>query len=198
MGISAPALTHAQGSESKILWTRERCLDIRVSKESLDRAFRIMAAIIAAIERVLTYGGKPVTLEPSGRLSIEVWTESGYNRRNWRDGKTQRLEDLLPQVVAGFMRLALSDRAEREKQRTAEERANVEKSIKTEQSKVNALRNSAVRWLRSEQIRSFISAAREAAVNNGQPTEPGSPFGDWIAWAEQQADQLDPLKESPP
>jgi hypothetical protein len=96
------------------------------------------------------------------------------------------------------MRLALSDRAEREKQRTAEERANVEKSIKTEQSKVNALRNAAARWLRSKQIRSFISAAREAAVNNGQPTEPGSPFGDWIAWAEQQADQLDPLKESPP
>jgi hypothetical protein len=50
-GIFAPALTHAQGSESKILWTRERCLDIRVSKESLDRAFRIMAAIIAAIEK---------------------------------------------------------------------------------------------------------------------------------------------------
>src|SRR5690242_8602568 len=43
------AFKHAQVSESKILWTRERCLDIRVSKESLDRAFRIMAAIIAAI-----------------------------------------------------------------------------------------------------------------------------------------------------
>ncbi len=252
------AFKHAQVSESKILWTRERCLDIRVSKESLDRAFRIMAAIIAAIEergftmavetrrqekqeiqtvakvygqvirfgltekidrveiaappkgglleRVLTYGGKPVTLEPSGRLSIEVWTEWGYNRRNWRDGKTQRLEDLLPEVVAGFMRLALTDRAEerkkaaeeREKQRIAEERANLEKSIKTEQSKVNALRNAAARWLRAEQIRSFISAAREAAVKSGQSIEPGSPFGEWILWAERQADRLDPLKESPP
>ena len=252
------AFKHAQVSEGKILWTREPCLDIRVSKESLDRAFRIMAAIIAAIEersftvavetrrqekqeiqtvakvhgqvirfgltekidrveiaappkgglleRVLTYGGKPVTLEPSGRLSIEVWTEWGYNRRNWRDGKTQRLEDLLPQVVAGFMRLALTDRAderkkaaeEREKQRIAEERANLEKSIKTEQSKVNALRNAAARWLRAEQIRSFISAAREAAVKSGQSIEPGSPFGDWVIWAERQADRLDPLKESPP
>jgi hypothetical protein len=252
------AFKHAQVSESKILWTRERCLDIRVSKESLDRAFRIMAAIIAAIEerdftvavetrrqekqetqtvakvygqvirfgltekidrveiasppkgglleRVLTYGGKPVTLEPSGRLSIEVWTEWGYNRRNWRDGKTQRLEDLLPQVVAGFMRLALTDRAEerkkaaeeREKQRIVEERANLEKSIKTEQSKVNALRNAAARWSRAQQIRAFICAATDAAAQDGQSIEPGSPFGEWILWAERQADRLDPLKESPP
>jgi hypothetical protein len=252
------AFKHAQVSESKILWTRERCLDIRVSKDRLDRAFRIMAGIISALEergftvavetrrqekqevqtvtkiygqmirfgltekidrveiaappkgglleRVLTYGGKPVTHEPSGRLSIEVWTEWGYNRRNWRDGKTQRLEDQLPQAVAGFMRLALADRAEerkrvaeeREKQRIAEERANLEKAIKAEQSKVNALRNSTARWLRAEQIRSFVSAARNAAVLNGESVEGGSPFGDWVVWAERQADRLDPLKESPP
>lgn len=252
------AFKHAHVSESKLLWTRERCLDIRVSKDRLDRAFRIMAGIISALEdrgftlavetrrqekqevqtvakiygqvirfgltekierveiaappkgglleRVLTYGGKPVTHEPSGRLSIEVWTEWGYNRRNWRDGKTQRLEDQLPQVVAGFMRLALADRAEvrkraaeeREKQRIAEERANLEKSIKTEQSKVNALRNAAARWSRAQQIRAFVCAATDEAVQNGQAIEPGSPFGEWVLWAERQADRLDPLKESPP
>ncbi len=154
---------------------------------------------------MLTYGGKPVTLEPSGRLSIEVWTEGGYNVRNWRDGKTQRLEDQLSRVVAGFMRLALADRAEqrrraaeeRERQRIAEERTNLEKSIKAEQSRVNALRNATARWLRADQVRSFVSAARDAAVQNGQIVAPGSPFGDWIIWAEQQADRLDPLKESP-
>ena len=252
------AFKHAQVSESKILWTRERSLDIRVSKDRLDRAYRIMAGIISALEergftvavetrrqekqevqtvakiygqvirfgltekidrveiaappkgglleRVLTYGGKPVTHEPSGRLSIEVWTEWGYNRRSWRDGKAQRLEDQLPQMVAGFMRLALADRAEerkraaeeREKQRIAEERANLEKSIKAEQSKVNALRNATARWTRAEQIRSFVSAARNAAVQNGESVEAGSPFGDWVIWAERQADRLDPLKESSP
>lgn len=252
------ALKSAQVSESKILWTRESCLDIRVSKNRLDRAFRIMAGIISTLEergfkvaietrrqekqevqtvakiyghvirfgltekidrveiaappkgglleRVLTYGGKPVTHEPSGRLSIEVWTEWGYSRRTWRDGKTQRIEDQLPQIVAGFMHLALTDRAEerkraaeeREKQRIADERANLEKSIKAEQSKVNALRNATARWLRAEQMRSFVSAARNAAVQNGEAVEGGSPFGDWVIWAERQADRLDPLKESPP
>jgi hypothetical protein len=70
--------------------------------------------------------------------------------------------------------------------------------IKTEQSKVNALRNAAARWSRAERIRAFICAASEAAVQNGQSIEPGSPFGEWILWAERQADRLDPLKESPP
>jgi hypothetical protein len=103
------------------------------------------------------------------------------------------------------MRLALASRAEqrrraaeeRERERIAEERAKLEKSVKVEQSRVNALRNATARWLRAEQIRSFILAARNAAVQNGQTVTPGSQFGDWIVWAEQQADRLDPLKESP-
>lgn len=41
-------------------------------------------------------------------------------------------------------------------------------------------------------------AATDEAVQNGQAIEPGSPFGEWILWAERQADRLDPLKESPP
>ena len=116
-----------------------------------------------------------------------------------------RLEEQLSQVVAGFLRLALADRAEeerrvaeqRERQREAEVRAQLEESIKTEQSKVRALRNAAANWARAEQIRAFVSAARGAAVQNARPVEPGTPFGDWIAWAERQADRLDPLKESP-
>ena len=97
------------------------------------------------------------------------------------------------------MRLALADRAEerkraaeeREKQRIVDERANVEKSIKAEQSKVNSLRNATARWVRAEQIRSFVLAARNAAVQNGESVEAGSPFGDWVIWAERQADRLD-------
>jgi hypothetical protein len=250
-------LRGAQADNRKILWTRESCLDIRVSKDSLDRALHIMAGLIRVVdeagfavsveagrqekreqtvtkihgqairfgltekvdrveisappkggllERVLTFGGRSVTLKPSGRLTIEVWSEWGSNRRSWKDGKSQRLEEQVPRIVAGFIRLALADRAdkehraaeERERLRIAEERARLEASIKAEQSKVNALRNAVARWSRAEQIRSFICAAREAAIHNGQAVEQGSPFGDWVTWAEQQADRLDPLKESPP
>jgi hypothetical protein len=250
-------LKGAQGDNRKILWSRAPCLDIRVSKESLDRALHIMAGLICALEgagfpvsveagplekrgrtstkihgqeirfgltekvdrievaappkgglleTVLAFGGKPVTLEPSGKLSIEVWTRSGWNRGRWKDGISPRLEEKIPHIVASFIRLALADRAgmeriaaeERKRQRVAEERGRLEAAIKAEQSKVNALRNAAARWSRAEQIRLFICAAREAAIQNGEVVEQGSAFGEWMTWAEQQADRLDPLKESPP
>jgi hypothetical protein len=250
-------LKGAQSDNRKMLWSRESCLEIRVSKDSLDRALHIMAGLICVLEEagfpvsveadrqekreqtvtkihgreirfgltekvdrveiaappkggvletVLAFGGKPVTLEPSGRLSIEAWTQSDSHRGRWKDGKSQRLEEQIPHIVAGFIRLALSDRAgmeriaaeERERQRVAEERGRLEAAIKAEQSKVNALRNAAARWSRAKQIRLFICAAREAAIQNGEVVEQGSAFGDWVTWAEQQADRLDPLKESPP
>jgi hypothetical protein len=74
----------------------------------------------------------------------------------------------------------------------------LEAAVKEEKSKTRALEEAAAKWNRAEQIRSFIAAARSVAAQNGQAAEPGKPFGDWITWAERQADRLDPLKESPP
>jgi hypothetical protein len=153
----------------------------------------------------LKYGGKPVTEEPSGKLSITVWNSWGSDRRRWSDGKSP-LEEQLPHFVAGLIRFALIDRAkereraaeERERQRRAEEWAKLEAAVKAERSKVRALEDAAAKWNRAEQIRSLVAAARSAAVQNGQSVDPGNQLGDWIAWAERQADRLDPLKESPP
>jgi hypothetical protein len=247
-------LGRCQGDAHQILWSPEPCLDLRVSKGSLDRALRVMAGVISVIEdagfsvsvetrdrkhqtfakihgekiqfgvvekvdrveiaappkgglleRVLTFAGKPVTYEPSGKLSIIAPSGWGSDRKKWSDGKSH-LEEQLCRVVAGLFRLALADRAEnekraateRERQRLAQEHAQLEALIKAEKSRVRALGQAASRWSRAAQIRSFISAARDAAIQDGQSVEAGSPFGDWIAWAEQQADRVDPLKESPP
>ena len=70
----------------------------------------------------------------------------------------------------------------------------MEAAVKAEKSKVRALEDAAAKWNRAEQIRSFVSAARIAAAQNNQAVEPGTHFGDWIIWAERQADRLDPLK----
>ncbi len=43
-------LAKASADDRGILWTREQCLDIRVSKTSLDRAMRILASLIATVE----------------------------------------------------------------------------------------------------------------------------------------------------
>lgn len=246
-------LSEASPDQRKILRTGQACLDIRVSKDALDRALRIMAGLLTLIEdagftvsvendnrqetavkihgqsirfgvvesvsrielatpikgslleRVLTFAGKPVEFQPSGKLSIEAWTSYGSHRGSWKDGKSRRLEEHLSKVVAGFIRFALVDKAEkhrkaeeeREQRRLAEEAARLEELIEIEQSKVNALKGAAARWSQAERIRAFISAAKSSAPQNGHAIEPGTVLGDWIAWAESQADRLDPLKESP-
>jgi hypothetical protein len=247
------ALGRATADQRNILETKEQCLDVRVSKASIDRALRIMAGLISAIEgegfsvavgaghreatvatihgqkitfglvekvdrievevaprgsvleRVLTFHGKAVKFEPSGKLSIEIWQPWDADPKRWRDRKSARIEEMLPEAVAGFIRIALAEKAEYEKRqaverdnrRRAEERARLEQAIKAERSRVRALRHAAANWFRAEQMRSFISAAREGASRDGQKIEPGTPFGDWLAWAGQQADRLDPLMESP-
>jgi hypothetical protein len=116
-----------------------------------------------------------------------VWSAWGSDRKKWTDAKP-RLEEQICRIVAGFIRLALADRAEKEK-RGAEERererisreySQLEGLIKAEKSRVRALGQAAARWSRAEQIRSFISAARDAAIQGDQPVETGSRFGEWI------------------
>ncbi len=149
------AFKGAKTNDHGILWTHEPCLDVRVSKESLDRALRIMAGLISItdeagfsvsvenrerrtqtfakvlgeeirfglvekinridltsppegglVQRMVKYGGRPVSEEPSGKLSITVWTSWGSDRRRWSDGKVP-LEEQLPHVVAGLHSIGL-------------------------------------------------------------------------------------------
>lgn len=44
-------LTKTNENPHGILWTAEECLDVRVSRASLDRAIRVMAGLVAVIER---------------------------------------------------------------------------------------------------------------------------------------------------
>ncbi len=138
-------LRQAREDDRKILQCREQCLDIRVSKGSLDRALRIMAGLISLIEdegfsvtvgngfrehttakvhgqeitfgllekverldvvplpsenilkKVLSYGGKDVTLNPTGQLSFEIWRPWGASPKRWKDKKGILLEGMLSQ-----------------------------------------------------------------------------------------------------
>lgn len=158
------------------------------------------------LDRVLTYGGKPYRFELSGRLSLQIWRPYDAHPKNWSDRQTRTLEDQLPDIVAAFMRIALAEKADEEKraaekaeaERLAAERARRAELIRQEEARVRALHRAATNLDRAEGIRRLIAAARGAAVADGQPVEAGTPFGDWLAWAAQQADRIDPLKQSPP
>lgn len=158
------------------------------------------------LQRVLTYAGTPHEQKPSGRLGLQIWKPWNASPKSWNDGKIRTLEDLLPEIVAAFMRIALAGKTadeqraakEAEAERIAAERAHRAELIRQEEARVRALHRAATNLERAERIRRLLTAAREAALAAGKAVEPGTAFGDWLVWAAHQADRLDPLRVSPP
>ena len=239
-----------------ILWAAGEAprLDIRVSKDTLGRALRIVAAVLFALNEegfevvvkkcergmgstsVAIYGeeirfgliersrqikrpappnkGSSLTgyiynrveLEPTGKLSIEIWNYySGGLKKVWRDGERSGLEEQLPKCVAGMMRIALREQAdrkareekERAEQKQIEEVTEILHGIEAEEKKIKSLEREAAHWKRAQGIREYIAAVREKAVTETDSTE-AAKTQEWITWAELQADRIDPLTASSP
>jgi hypothetical protein len=156
---------------------------------------------------------------PSGNLCLEIEprrkSRSGGtgNRRRWSDGQRGRLEGLLNQFMVGVIREATAKREERlaaekwERERREEAKIEAEREaaraaawakIQAERKRVQKLRANAVDWVQSRNLRAYIATVRQEAVASGQDVSEGSEVGTWLRWATDQADRLDPLKESPP
>jgi hypothetical protein len=139
---------------------------------------------------------------PSGRLflRIETW---GYSeiRKAWADGKKQRLENLLNSFVAGIIKTAESvhawkmnrEKEENERQERIRQHEERERVRREEKEKLQALEREVEAWHRSKRIRSYLEAVRTLAFERHGGIEPGSELDHWVSWAEEQADQLDPL-----
>jgi len=233
------ALTGARANDRGVLWLGRdvESLDVRVSKDCLPRALRILAALLYMLEQegfqpVIekqgsestgaiicgekirfgiveksrqiksttgsgTYTYNRIELEPTGTLSLELWNYCPERlRRAWRDNDRAKLEEQLPASIAGMMKIALATRArrdaeekkERARQKCIDEVRAVLDEIEKEETKIKALKREAIAWHRAERIRKYVAEALATAVKDGE----------WIAWAERQADRIDPLKPSPP
>jgi hypothetical protein len=173
--------------------------------EKVDRVDTTSLASGNILKKVLSYGGKDVLFKPSGKLSIEIWRPWQAARKRWRDRSGVSLEAMLPQIVGSFVQTALEERereekrlaVQREEERRKEERAKLQLAIGHEKAKIRALHRAALNCARAAQIRDLISMARDSAVKNGQQVQAETAFGDWLIWAESQADRIDPLKENP-
>lgn len=152
---------------------------------------------------------------PSGLFALEILSNGPWGhscRRSWRDTKTQRLEDLLNPFVAGLIRMAElikvgeeegKQEAERQhqqelrRQEEARQRAERRKLYQAEKARVEQLMTEVEFFHRSQRVRAWIEAVRQANIAKG-PLDPDSKIAQWIEWATQQADRLDPLCPSPP
>ncbi len=232
------ALKEGRTTDHGKLWASREAewLDLRVTKGTLARAMRIMAAIIHLVEQegfsvvvekkasestsAIIYGEEirfgvveksrqiksattsgtytynRVKLEPTGVLSMEIWNYCPERlRRAWRDSERAKLEEHLPACIAGMMKIALAARSRRDaeekkeqaRQKCIDEVRAILTQIEKEETKIKALRREAIAWHRAERIRKYVAAVHESTVRDAE----------WVAWAERQADRIDPLKPSP-
>lgn len=155
--------------------------------------------------------------QPSGRLSLKLHDGRAYwapsARHTWRDTDKHKLEDRLNKFVVGLVQLAHltkdhddevrrrrlveEDEAQRRKE-AAQERAEKRKLIKAEQGRVNDLIRQARSWSQSERLRGYIEAVRQKHEATNGDIAQNSDVSNWLEWATQQADRLDPLRENPP
>jgi hypothetical protein len=138
----------------------------------------------------------------TGNLTFHIDEWADGVRKTWRDGKTRRLEDLLPDILKGFLVIAEALRTrrvarEREEQarKEAEARqAELERQRREEAARRQTLEDQVNCWVMSRNLRTFLDAVEDEARNRGVSASPDTDFGRWLAWARQHADRLDPVQ----
>ncbi len=143
-------------------------------------------------------------LTPSGKLLLEIKEFCAY-RKTWSDGKIQKVENCLNDFIVGLIRTSVELRTRKKeneirvKERLVWEKKRFELAIKQqkEKDKIQELLDEAESWKKSQNIRRYINAVKESVEHEGQSLDPESDLEKWLIWAEQQADRLDPLSESP-
>ncbi len=140
---------------------------------------------------------------PNGKLSLSINEEcypSGL-RRHWSDNRKQKLEGFLKKFLISAIEISvhqetLTRRNRRVQRERAEERkrqAEISHKRWQEQRQVEGLENEVAQWVRSQQIRSYVSHIHSAAIKKHGAIEKGSQLGEWIKWATRRADIVDPL-----
>jgi hypothetical protein len=144
--------------------------------------------------------------KPSGRFSLMINGYIGTGvRANWSDGKKQQLEDCLNSFVIGLINAAVATKAqriererwERERRESEQRREEMARLRRKEEARLQSLEKEVESWQKSKNIRAYIEAVKEVGVRKHGEIAPGSQLDQWLSWAHQQADHLDPLAEHP-
>jgi hypothetical protein len=139
---------------------------------------------------------------PTGKLVVD--TNSVYQIL-CRDSERVRIEDKIPDLIRHFFAEAIEDRlrtrANVERERQAKERERIleerRQAQQRELQRVEQLIANSQLWKQSQILREFIQRVNETRLSHPNEEEQQK-FSDWLSWARQQADRMDPLTPSPP
>ena len=223
-----------------------RQLNIRVSKQNLARALRIMNTLFVALEDrghqvgiqdgyKKTFGvrinGDPVEFgleekfqridrpedknrrpDPWGYrryeyvstgtliLKITEWGADGL-QKTWSDGKTAKIETCLNDFIVGLLKVAEAVKARRLRQEQEEQlrreterrRQEEERKRQEELARRQRLEQEVINWAKAQQLRAYLAAVKDRLHAKHGEIQSGSRADQWLTWAHQHADRLDPL-----
>lgn len=143
------------------------------------------------------YGFNRLDYVPNGILVLRI--KNTYNNRSeWKDGNRKNLEDQVDNFIEGlYIAVAKDKELQKERDKWKEEQKkseDLERLEELERERVNNLEKEAIRWQKSQIIRSYVEAVTKAHNQKNGKIEPGSEFDKWRIWASQQADRLDPVE----
>lgn len=140
---------------------------------------------------------------PAGIFEFSIDAGWGFKRTStWKDGKIQRIESCLDQIVATvplageFLERERLRRAEEERRRKGLEELRYRMAAiqRKENEAVEVLLNHSKNHRRATELRDFIESARSLYFrDHGRSPEENSPADLWLRWAEHHAEDLDPL-----
>jgi hypothetical protein len=186
----APSVTFIEGKSRFVLEMSEEyeVVEAPLSAEELEKKMTYSWQRVPVVERQVA----------SGRLVLELahsWEYSG-RRRRWADRQRWSLEDKLGDVLAELEGRVQFD--EEQRIARAQEKATRQQQWEAamaqarhrfvEDGRIKALTEQMQAWTEASRVRDY-SAAMEAAL----PDEPASEVVEWIYWARQYADRIDPV-----
>jgi hypothetical protein len=125
-------------------------------------------------------------------------------RRSWYDRKGRRVENQIPEILLGFYEVAVSIKERREKyerearEREAQERQRQERAAIQEanQKLIVQLERDAGAWHRARYLRRYLWAARRQLGDRPLPARFRDETVNFLAWADEYVNQIDPLHEA--
>jgi len=177
------------------------CMEVRAGEEdvSLEMVEKVERTEIPP-EEGETRWWKKYEHAPMGRFTIRLtgYFQEGI-RQSWSDGKIQKLESLLPEVLAGISVAAEQRRSRRleseeQERRWAEEkriREELAARITLERKRRTRLTEAVNGWHRAEKIRRFCEEVEKRILNESIGENDTSK---WLVWARGVASKSDPFE----
>jgi len=184
----------------------ERTLGVRINGEpihfGLEEKFQRLDHPSQKNPRLEWWQRQRYQYAPTGSLNLKIiaWGVEGI-QKNWSDGKTSKIETCLNDFVVGLIRVAEVEKARRLKREQeerlrheAEQRRQEEAQKRQEElARRQALEQEAVNWAKAQQLRAYLAAVKDRLHAKHGEIQSGSRADQWLTWAHQHADRLDPL-----